>query len=148
MCVPMHVYLCTPCSLNHAKAPSTIDYLSLDIEGAELDALKAFDFAKYRFLVLTIERPVAALRALLRQNGYSFLKTGGCFGDQMWVHGSIFDQSVQALGIEAPVHSNDFNECCLPSEEGYVKGSTIDNGCCASVGDQKECVSKLSGGGR
>ena len=51
--------------LDHANAPKTIDYLSLDIEGAEYDALSTFDFGKYTFLSMSIERPTSKLRALL-----------------------------------------------------------------------------------
>ena len=36
--------------LKKAKAPKIIDYLSLDVEGAELEVLKNFPFKKYKFL--------------------------------------------------------------------------------------------------
>lgn len=38
------------------NAPRVIDYLSLDIEGAEEAALSTFDFHAFKFLVLSIER--------------------------------------------------------------------------------------------
>lgn len=41
--------------LERFNAPTTIDYMSLDVEGAELDVLKAFDFTKYRVTLLTVE---------------------------------------------------------------------------------------------
>jgi FkbM family methyltransferase len=41
--------------LERAKAPSFIHFLSLDIEGAELDALKGVPFDKYRFGAMAIE---------------------------------------------------------------------------------------------
>ena len=41
--------------LAEAKAPAYIHYMSLDIEGAELEALKAFPFEKYRIGALTVE---------------------------------------------------------------------------------------------
>jgi len=41
--------------LDRAKAPSYIHFLSLDIEGAELEALKGVPFDKYRFGAMAIE---------------------------------------------------------------------------------------------
>jgi FkbM family methyltransferase len=41
--------------LDRAQAPDFIHFLSLDIEGAELDALKAVPFEKYRFGAMAIE---------------------------------------------------------------------------------------------
>lgn len=41
--------------LDRTKAPSFIHFLSLDIEGAELDALKGVPFDKYRFGAMAIE---------------------------------------------------------------------------------------------
>ena len=41
--------------LERAKAPAFIHFLSLDIEGAELDALRGLPFDKYRFGAMAIE---------------------------------------------------------------------------------------------
>ena len=41
--------------LERASAPSFIHFLSLDIEGAELDALRGIPFDKYRFGSMAIE---------------------------------------------------------------------------------------------
>ncbi|KAJ1635736.1 hypothetical protein T492DRAFT_835883 [Pavlovales sp. CCMP2436] len=43
--------------LHQLRAPPTIDYLSLDIEGAEMLALRNFPFQKHKFSTLTVERP-------------------------------------------------------------------------------------------
>lgn len=56
--------------LDEANAPSVIDYLSLDIEGAEFEALRTFDFSKYKFKCLTVERPPLELDLLLDAHGY------------------------------------------------------------------------------
>ena len=60
--------------LSRFNAPREIDYISLDTEGSEFDILKAFDFSKYRFRVITIEhnfRPVREqISALLAPHGY------------------------------------------------------------------------------
>ena len=52
------------------NVPPTIDYLSLDIEGAEGRVMETFPFATHRFLAATIERPDNALRRLLAKHGY------------------------------------------------------------------------------
>ena len=54
--------------------PSIVDYLSIDIEGAEWIALKNFPFEKYRFNCITIERPNKDVRELLHKNGYIIVK--------------------------------------------------------------------------
>jgi hypothetical protein len=43
--------------LKKFNAPSMIDYLSLDVEGAELFIMKDFPFDEHKFKLLTIERP-------------------------------------------------------------------------------------------
>lgn len=53
-----------------AAAPAIIDYLSIDIEGAEDRALLEFPFQKYQFTCITIERPSVALREVFDRNGY------------------------------------------------------------------------------
>lgn len=45
------------------RAPSRIDYLSLDTEGAEEVIMWDFPFDKYTFLTISVERPSAALCA-------------------------------------------------------------------------------------
>lgn len=80
--------------LEKHSLPNIIDYLSLDVEGAELNILKCFNFNKYKFRTLTIEHgyneksPVGLnihnknrkekIKDLLIKNGYSFVKTCVC----------------------------------------------------------------------
>jgi len=71
--------------LRGLKAPPQLDYFSLDIEGAELLAMRTFPWADFRFSVLTVERPKPELQNLLEQNGYTYLCDHGMFGDQTWV---------------------------------------------------------------
>ncbi|MBV7379459.1 FkbM family methyltransferase [Maritimibacter dapengensis] len=56
--------------LDAAGAPSVIDFLSLDIEGAEWIALRSFPFEKYSFRCMTIENPTIELDLLLDEKGY------------------------------------------------------------------------------
>ena len=60
--------------LKNYNAPKIIDYLSLDVEGAEFDVLKNFNFTDYKFLSMTIERPSKELNDLLFRNNYVFVK--------------------------------------------------------------------------
>lgn len=57
-----------------AGLPDTIDYLSIDIEGAELEVLSAIDFSRQRFRCLTVEHNDTPARArileLLTAHGY------------------------------------------------------------------------------
>lgn len=61
--------------LQKHSAPEFIDYLSIDTEGSEYEILKAFDFSKYRFGVITCEHNFTPAREavfqLLRSHGYT-----------------------------------------------------------------------------
>ena len=56
--------------LHELDAPRLIHYLSMDLEGAEYEVLKTFDFEKYTFFVISIERPSESLHRLLVSKGY------------------------------------------------------------------------------
>ena len=60
--------------LDDLHAPEIIDYLSMDIEGAEERALSGFPFDRYCFTCMTIERPSTVVRDLLRAHGYILVK--------------------------------------------------------------------------
>jgi methyltransferase FkbM-like protein len=66
--------------LAQAKAPPFIHYMSIDIEGAELEALKGLDFSRYRIGALTVEHNLeepkrSEIRRLLERNGYRLVRT-------------------------------------------------------------------------
>jgi hypothetical protein len=75
--------------LRDFQAPRLIDYLSLDIEGAEAWVFKTFPWDSFTFLTLTVERPKPELVDMLKQNNYLYLCDHGKFGDQFWVHPSL-----------------------------------------------------------
>jgi hypothetical protein len=77
--------------LKRFGAPSIIDYLSLDIEGAEEYVMREFPFDRYTIHVLTVERPDEALSSLLVQNGYKVLKQLKKWGETVWIHESAED---------------------------------------------------------
>ena len=56
--------------LDKFNVPKVIDYLSLDVEGAEEMVMSSFPFDEYTISVLTVERPTVALKHKLRENGY------------------------------------------------------------------------------
>lgn len=67
-------------------APTIIDYLSLDVEGAEEAVLEHFPFNEYTFRVMSIERPSMKLTLVLSHNGYRYLCDNGSYGDELWVN--------------------------------------------------------------
>src|SRR5262249_44273578 len=71
-------------------APKRINYLSLDIEGAEWLAMKDFPFDEYSFECMTIERgsnDYFRLRSLLLRGGYRLVRVGRA--DDFWIHPSV-----------------------------------------------------------
>jgi len=61
--------------LEEAEAPALIDFLSLDVEGAELDVLRGVDFTKYNFRYMVIEcRDIDRMNAYLAEFNYSLGK--------------------------------------------------------------------------
>jgi hypothetical protein len=64
--------------------------MSLGTEGAEDLVMKSFPFDKYRFNIITLERPTETLKALLTQHGYQFLRLlKANSGDTLWIHKSM-----------------------------------------------------------
>lgn len=68
--------------LDDYKAPSFIEYLSLDTEGSEYEILKAHDFNRYKFGYICVEHNHIevnrnAIRELLEKNGYEFTRENG-----------------------------------------------------------------------
>lgn len=65
--------------LDDAKAPTFIEYISIDTEGSELEVLKGIDFDKYMFGYISIEHNYveprrAQMREFLEGKGYRFYK--------------------------------------------------------------------------
>ena len=59
--------------LKDSQAPATIDFLSLDVEGAEKEVLRGIDHNQYRFKYMLIEcRDFDALKTYLQSIGYDF----------------------------------------------------------------------------
>ncbi len=66
--------------LDRAKAPRFIHFMSLDIEGAELDALRGVPFDRYKFGAFAIEHNYESpkrkdIQTLLASHGYKLIHT-------------------------------------------------------------------------
>jgi hypothetical protein len=81
--------------LKRFQAPKVIDYLSLDVEGAEEFILKPFfqnNPLDYQIRCISIERPSDALMAILKSANYHKLLDFNR-GDTLWVHGDFLVQA-------------------------------------------------------
>ena len=74
--------------------------MSLDIEGAEFDALSTFPWEEHIVSVMTVERPSAKLGNLLGSRNYSYVCNHGFSGthrlfvnDQLWMHRTALDEA-------------------------------------------------------
>ena len=71
--------------LRRNRAPKTVHYFSLDVEGAESVVFEHIPFDKYSVYVLTIERPTIDILQILTQEGYVEVGILGGFGDTMFL---------------------------------------------------------------
>ena len=83
--------------LERYNAPREIDYLSLDIEGAETYVMKSFPFSRYRIKVMTVERPDEELRRLFQSHGFVLMATISKFGETIWIH----TNALKTLNLDA-----------------------------------------------
>lgn len=65
-----------------------IDFLSIDVEGAELQVLQSIDFRAVRVRLIAIESPTAQIRNLLHQQGFRNLRLNTLLGDSFFLHSS------------------------------------------------------------
>jgi len=89
--------LCNAVQINWETVPTSIDYLSLDVDEASLDCLKTIPFGKIGFRVITIEHDsyrfgdqrADEMRKILSSAGYSLIakdvKLNGCTFEDWWV---------------------------------------------------------------
>ena len=68
--------------LTEAAAPSPIDFLSIDIEGHEIEAFAGFDFARWRPRLILMEDHVTSLakHRVLQRSGYRLIRRTGLNG--------------------------------------------------------------------
>ena len=86
--------------LKRFNSPKTIDYMSLDVEGAEDMVMQPAVLDTYQFNLLTIERPSKDLQKLLESKGYKVLKVLTPFGDTLFVRNS-FESQLNKTALDA-----------------------------------------------
>jgi FkbM family methyltransferase len=82
--------------LKELNAPKQIDYLSIDIEGAEEEVLKDFSFSDYVIKCMTVERPGNALKGILERNGFRLIKEIPGL-DCFYLHNDLVEQYESTL---------------------------------------------------
>jgi FkbM family methyltransferase len=66
--------------LDSIEAPRKIQYLSVDVEGAEARILCGFPFDRYEFEAITVERPTPAVHKCLLEANYVLAEIKWCDG--------------------------------------------------------------------
>mmetsp|Transcript_38260 Transcript_38260/g.80510 ORF Transcript_38260/g.80510 Transcript_38260/m.80510 type:complete len:424 (+) Transcript_38260:242-1513(+) len=83
---------------NETNVPRVIDYLSLDVEGAESLVMKDFPWTYYTIKIMTIERPKGDLKRLLRTRGFEEVSTISTWGETVWIHKESIQLSKEEIG--------------------------------------------------
>ena len=91
------------------QTPSVIDYLSLDVEGAETFVMESFPFDHYRINALTVERADKKLCDILQAHGYIQLKSLKHWGETLWVH-STFEASMDRRAVDIDTEHYKYRE--------------------------------------
>ena len=68
------------------SVPATIQYISLDVEGAEESIIESFPFDTYTVLAFTIERPSKKVLEILELQNFVEVGILGNFGDTMYLN--------------------------------------------------------------
>ena len=105
---PADIYEVETITLTHLletnNAPSVIDYLSIDTEGSELEALRSLDFNRFRPLVVTVEHNYRAERQKILEfmtaHGYLRAPTSVSDYDDYYVCSSLEEELKHAFIIQ------------------------------------------------
>ena len=81
------------------NVPRVIDYLSLDVEGAEEFIMTDFPLSEYRIRIMTIERPNETLQIFLESHGYRNVLRLSRWGESLWIHES-FQETMDMTNLE------------------------------------------------
>jgi hypothetical protein len=80
------------------NVPAVIDYLSLDVEGAEHFIMDSFPYDNYRISIMTVERPKSMFHTIVEAQGYVCLATISDFGETLWIHlDSVADLDLESV---------------------------------------------------
>lgn len=77
--------------LHRFNAPRKIDYLSLDVEGAEEFIMQNFPMNDFTISLMTVERPKDSLKQLFDKNGFKQIQRLSTWGETLWAHESVMD---------------------------------------------------------
>lgn len=103
--------------------PAEIDYMSLDVEGAEELVMQDFPFDYYKVNILTVERPSLALQSILKGNDYELISMLVEFGDTLYMHKSALENvgisTVNSI-IKAYIRGNPNAELVFDLKTGDV----------------------------
>ena len=69
--------------------PHDIDYLSLDVEGAEDYIMESFPFDRYSVKIMTVERPKPNFHNILKAHGYACVGRISDFGETLWIREAV-----------------------------------------------------------
>ena len=86
--------------LDEAKMPRFIEYLSIDVEGAEMEVLNGIDFFKYAFGRIDVEHNYQEphrtnMRTFLEGKGYSFFHENQW--DDAYIHSALIPKKSASL---------------------------------------------------
>lgn len=95
--------------LRQCRAPRQIDYLSLDVEGAEVEILQDFPYAEYEVAVFTVEHNAVnfperisvknQMREILDEQGYRYV--GDIANDGLFCMPEYYEDANRALGLHS-----------------------------------------------
>lgn len=71
--------------------------------------MKSFPFSKYRFNIMTVERPSTVLSQILSDNGYVMLKIIKKNIETLWIHNSILS-TIDKSAIEIDSQNYKYND--------------------------------------
>jgi len=108
--------------LRHFQAPKTIDFMSLDVEGAESIVMNGFPWAEIKFKVMTIERAKPDLEAALRANGYEKLRVNAHFGDATWINTQLMGTDIDRVRRTFRNGAPPYTATCM-TQRGYARPS-------------------------
>lgn len=97
--------------LERMRVPKVVDFMSLDVEGAEDVVLQPEVLSMHQFRLVAIERPKANLVQLLEANGYTMIKQVKSWGETLWSHDS-FRHELDLSALSMDTESYVFTETC------------------------------------
>lgn len=108
--------------LEAMDAPKHMDYLSLDVEGAESMIMQNFPWDTYSFAVISVERPKPDLVQNLEIHGYKFVTSAyNTWGDQIWVSNHLSDRDeTKEIAAWSPSNSS-LPASCMTKWDGQYK---------------------------